>query len=259
MQSEGALDFLPIWGLFLASLAMVIGSVEVGYRIGRYRRQNATIEEKEATVGGMVGASLGLLAFLLAFTFGMSASRFDDRKQVILAEANAIGTCYLRADFLPDAERDAVRAHLREYVDLLIDAVRTGSPKNVIDKSETLMDLLWAKATKVGKAQPDSVVVGLFVASLNEVFDMHAKRILVSLRSRIPGTIWASLAIVAIISIGMMGYHGGLANTSRSWATFAVALTFSTVLWLIADLDRPQGGFLHVNQEAMTDLRESMN
>jgi hypothetical protein len=259
MQSEGALDFLPIWALFLASLVMVIASVEVGYRVGRYRRKHVALEEKESTVGGMVGAALGLLAFLLAFTFSMSAARFDARKHVIVEEANAIGTCYLRADFLPDAERDAVRDLLREYVDLRITAVLTNDATVALQRSKGLSSRLWAKANSAGNAHPDSIVVGLFISSLNEVLDMHAKRVMVGLRSRIPGTIWGALGIVAVLSLAMMGYHGGLANTSRSWAVFAVALSFSTVLWLIADLDRPGDGFLHVNQQAMTDLRASMN
>lgn len=105
MPSSGPLDALPLWGLFLAILLLVLLSVEGGYRLGKYRRSRSE-EEKEAPVGAMVGATLGLLAFLLAFTFGLAATRFDTRRQVLLDEANAIGTTYLRAGMLPDRRED---------------------------------------------------------------------------------------------------------------------------------------------------------
>jgi hypothetical protein len=106
---------------------------------------------------------------------------------------------------------------------------------------------------------PDSIVVGLFVASLNEVIDLHAKRVTAGLRNRIPGAIWAVLLTIAVLSLGAMGYHAGLAGTTRSLAIIVVAVTFSAVIALIADLDRPQEGTLTVSQQALIDLRQSMN
>src|SRR6059058_6240216 len=81
---------------------------------------------KEAPVGTMVGATLGLLAFILAFTFGLAATRFDTRRQLLLDEANAIGTTYLRAGMLPE-QGEQIRALLRDYVDARLDAVRSGN------------------------------------------------------------------------------------------------------------------------------------
>src|SRR4029450_9243014 len=115
MQSTSSLDALPLWGLLMAILLLVLLSIEGGYRLGQYRRRRSE-EEKEAPVGAMGGATLGLLAFILAFTFGLAAARFDTRRQVLLDEANAIGTTYLRAGMLPD-RRDGIQALLREYVD----------------------------------------------------------------------------------------------------------------------------------------------
>src|SRR6187549_1664121 len=119
----GLLDALPLWGLFLAIVALVLISIEGGYRLGNYRRSRSNTE-KEAPVGAMVGATLGLLAFMLAFTFGMAASRFDTRKQLVLEEANAIGTTYLRAAMLPE-KRDEIRDLLRSYVDTRLAAVES--------------------------------------------------------------------------------------------------------------------------------------
>ena len=94
MEAVGLFDPLPVWLLLLGTVVVVFCSVELGFRLARYRKQHSG-EENNGPVGGMVGATLGLLAFMLAFTFGLAASRFDDRRQVVLDEANAIGTTYL--------------------------------------------------------------------------------------------------------------------------------------------------------------------
>jgi hypothetical protein len=82
---------------------------------------------------------------------------------------------------------------------------------------------------------------------------------MVALRTRIPSTIWAALYAVAFLAFGTMGYHGGLAAANRSFAVLAVAVIFSAVIWLIKDLDTAQEGTLRVSQQAMVDLRDSMN
>ena len=91
MESNGFLDAVPLWGLFITILLVVLLSVECGYRLGKYRREHREWE-KETPVGTMVGATLGLLALILAFTFRLASARFDTRRQVLLDEANAIGT-----------------------------------------------------------------------------------------------------------------------------------------------------------------------
>lgn len=257
MESNGPLDALPLWGVFVAILIVVLLSVECGYRLGRYRR-NRHEQEKETPVGTMVGATLGLLAFILAFTFGLAAARFDTRRQVVLDEANAIGTTYLRAGMLPE-RREEIRALLRNYVDTRLEAVRSGNIAEGIRQSENIQNDVWTHAIAVGEKNPNSIVVGLFVQSLNDMIDLHVKRVQASLRSRIPGAIWIGLFAVAALSLATMGYHAGMVGTRRSLAILAVALTFSVVIELIADLDRPQGGVLKVSQHALLDLQRSMN
>jgi ABC-type dipeptide/oligopeptide/nickel transport system permease component len=255
MQIINTLDAISLPVLFAAILFVVLLAIEGGYRLGTYRYSRSD-KEKEAPVGAMVGATLGLLAFLLAFTFGVAASRFDDRRQVLLAEANAIGTCYLRGEMLPERGEE-VRSLLRQYVEVRLEAVRTGAVKEAIDRSEEIQRQLWSHAVTVAGASRDPIV-GLFVASLNEVIDLHAERMQAGLRSRIPGAIWVALFAITLLSFAGMGYQEGLAGTSRSLATIAVALAFSSVIWLIADLDRTGKGSLEVSQQAMIDLQQSM-
>ena len=257
MHSAGPLDLLPIWGVFLATVAVVLLAVEGGFRLGQYRRRRSEQEDRPP-VGEMVAATLALLAFMLAFTFGLAASRFDVRRGLVIDEANAIGTTYLRAGLLPEPHRSDVRSLLREYVDVRLEAVQPGKLSRSIGRSEELHARLWAHAVAVGEKNPGSIVVGLFIASLNEVIDLHAKRLALGVRNRIPGTIWAALYFVAIIGTSVMGYHAGLAGSGRSLAILPLVLAFSVVITLIADLDRPQEGFLRVGQQPMIDLQRTM-
>ena len=208
-------------------------------------------------MGAIVAAGLGLLAFLLAFTFGMAASRFDTRRGLVLDEANAIGTTYLRAALLPEPHRTEIRTLLRDYVDLRLEAVQPGMTVPARERSEELQSRLWAQAVVVAEKQP-TPITGLFIQSLNEVIDLHAKRVTMGLRNRIPLTIWVALYSTAILAMAGVGYYSGLSSTTRSLATLALAIAFSGILCLIADLDRPQEGLLKVSQQAMVDLRKSL-
>jgi hypothetical protein len=253
---SGLFDALPLWGVFVVTVALVLGAVEAGYRLGSLRAAAAK-HEKEAPVGAMVGATLGLLAFLLAFTFGFGANLYQEKRAVLLEEANAIGTAYLRADFLPAAE--TARRLFREYVDVRLAAAQTGKVDTAIDRSEQIQTELWMLGSESALENPSSLPVALFVQALNDVIDVHSKRVTIALRTRIPAAIWVSLYAIAFFAFGTMGYHSGLAAANRSFAVLAVALIFSAVIWLIKDLDTAQEGALRVSQQAMVDLRDSMN
>jgi hypothetical protein len=253
---EAPIDYLPIWGVFVATVLITLLAVEGGFRLAQYRRKG-TEAEKEAAVGAMVGATLGLLGFVLAFTFGWAATRFDARRQALLEESNAIGTTYLRADMLPEPYRTNIRGELRDYVDVRLRGADPARTEQALVRSEQLHGLLWEQTVALGREDARSVVAGLFIQSLNEVIDVHAKRALL-LRTRIPATIWFALYFVAIIAMASMGYHDGMHDNRRSLALLALVLTFSAVMLLIADLDRPHEGLLRVSQQSMIDLQKSM-
>jgi hypothetical protein len=176
-----------------------------------------------------------------------------------LSEANAIGTTYLRAAMLPEPMRTETRNLLREYVDVRLEAVQQPDKlRAAVSRSEELHNQLWSVAVAVTE-KDRSPITGLFVQSLNEMIDLHATRIMTGLRSRVPGMIWIVLSLLAILSMVMMGYHSGLANSRRSIVVIGLIIGFALVLFLIADLDRPGQGTLRVSQQAMIDLRHSMN
>jgi hypothetical protein len=252
MQGHEPLDFLPLWAIFGFTVVVILVIVEAGFRLGRWRHRRSKLEQA-APVGTMVGAILGLLAFLLAFTFGMAASRFDARRELVLNEANAIRTTYLRAGLLPEPHRTEIRTLLREYVDVRLEAIQPGKTAPALARSEELQGQLWAQAVSVG--EKPTPLTGLFIQSLNDVINLHAKRVMMGVGNCIPFTIWGALYFTAILAMAAVGYHTGLTGTSRTLATLALVVTFAGILWLIADLDRPQEGLINVSQQALIDLR----
>ncbi len=257
METNGFIDSLPLWVFFAGVLLIGVASVECGYRLGRHRYKR-TQGEQDAPISEVVAALLGLLALIVAFTFGFGAQRFDIRRQTVLDEANAIGTTYLRTQMLPERGEE-IRTLLRQYVDVRLRAVVADNLEEGVRLSENLQNEIWTEAAALGAKNPSSFVVGLFIQSLNEMIDLHAKRVQVGLRNRVPPAIWSVLLAISIVALGAMGYHAGQAGGRRSFAVLAVAFSFSAMIGLIADLDRSQQGLLNVGQHAMIDLKRSMN
>src|ERR1700752_2136865 len=254
-MQTGLLDPFPLWTILPLTVAVALIAVEAGYRFAHHRQQRSSKEE-ESNLGGMVGGTLGLLAFMLAFTFGLAGSRFEGRREIVLLEANAIGTTYLRGALLPEPMGTDARNLLREYVDVRLQGVQQNKVDEAIAKSERLHERLWSTAVAATQKER-SPTTNLFVISLNEVIDLHATR-LMRVRSRVPAVIWIVLFMLLILTMLMIGYQQGLSGNKRSLAAIALVLGFSTVLYLIADLDRPGQGMLQVSQQAMIDLRRSM-
>jgi hypothetical protein len=262
MPGTEPFDYLSLWGIFAATMALALLAVVAGYFLGSRLR---TEEAKKAPVGELVGAMLTLASLLLAFTFGWAQSHFDTRRDLLLDEANAIGTTWLRARLVPEPHRSEVRKLLHEYLEVRLQAAQSGKLQQLpelqqaIGRSEHLHDRLWAEAGRIGEIDPQSEMAALFVASLNQVIDLHAKRVQFGLRTRIAGNIWGALYLITLLSLGLMGYHAGLGGARPFFSMFLAVVTFSIVLLLIADLDRPYEGLLKTNQQALIDLRRLMD
>ena len=135
------LDLIPFWCFFLIVLVLGMLSVEVGYRLGKSRHVRSP-DEKDAPVAAMVASILGLLAFMLAFTFSMAGTRFEARRQAVLQEANSISTTWLRARLLPEPQRSEIRELLRRYTELRSQKIDMDSIKELIAESEKLHEQL---------------------------------------------------------------------------------------------------------------------
>ena len=254
---------MPLWLVFFFTMLVVLISVYIGYRIGRYARGRSE-DATQLSSGSVVAASLGLLAFMLAFTFGIAANRFDTRKQIVLDEVNTIGTTYIRADFLPEPESTEVRKVLRDYVDLRASIAtkdywnRPDKIKELIENSESMQDKLWTYAVNVGRRYPDSEVVGLFISSLNDMIDLQTTRIVVVLQYQIPGAIWGALYLLSVLTFGLVGFELGASGGGSVLVSVIIALVFSTVIMLITDLDRPMQGQIVVSQQPMVQLQQKL-
>jgi hypothetical protein len=258
MKYRYFLDLLPLWALFLITIALIAIAMESGFRLGAWRRRR-TQQEKDAPVGAVVGATLGLLGFMLAITFGIAVSRFDFRRQAFLGEVNVLSSAYLYADLLPGEEKDEVRTLLREYVEVRLHTAESGNLEEGISRSEDIHRKLWETTLRAATKSQNFLAVGIFAQTINALFDAHTKRVFAVVDSRIPAFIWVVLYGVTMLGMGELGYQSALAGSARSPASVGLVIAFAAVLLLVTDLDRPQGGFLRVNQDAMEALRGSFS
>lgn len=249
---------ISLFGFLIFTFIVLFFSFEGGVFLGKKHRLISEPEDK-SPIGSIVAANLGLLAFLLAFTFGISASKFDERRMFVIDEANAIKTTYLRAGYLPDPYRNEIRNLLKEYVSLRLAAFSYGNIEQGVKGSEDLQDRLWLKAVAVAEKNLNSEAIALFIESLNEVIEMHTKRVNLGIYTRIPIIIWIALFFVTILAIGSVGYQIGLIQAHYLGISLLLILTFSSVIVLIADLDRPQEGFIKVSQQSLIDLIDKFN
>ena len=262
MKSDFWLDQIPLWSVFLLTVVVVLLSIRIGTLMGSRRRRKPD-HETEASLGAIVGATLGLLAFMLAFTFGIAAERLQTRMQLLLDEVNAIGTTYLRADLLMEPHRSEIRKLLREYVDIRANLAKEDPSRlmerlnEVISHSEAMQDQMWSHAVAIAKADRSSEIDALFISSLNEMIDLHNSRVTVAMY-RIPAILWNVLYFITIFSMVTVGYQAGLSGKSSLKISLVLALTFATVLLLIADLDRATEGSLRVSQLPMLELQKKM-
>lgn len=244
---------------YIITASAVFLSIMIGFGLGsyfRHRRKNVG----EVKLGSIIGAMLGLLAFILAFTFGAATSRFDAKKQLLLDEVNAIGTAFLRTDFLAESDRAEAKELLKKYVDIRVDVLK--NPKQlpqIILESENIQTQLWSQVSSSPNKETDQILLALYIQSLNEVIDLHTKRLTVGLQYRIPGIIWTTLYFVTILTMLAVGYEFGLEGVSNILISFILALAFSAIIVLITDLDRGVAGTLQVSHQPLIELQQKLN
>lgn len=254
-----------IWAInefvFLAIAVIVyLIVIELSFILGRRHRPSgdpATISH----VNALQNALLGLLALLLGFTISMSLTRFETRKDLVLAEANAIGTTYLRAQFLPEEQKDEVSRLLKTYVAARLDFFKAGVNDGRLNAANSqashIRSRLWAAAVNSSKNATNPIAVSLFVQSLNDVIDVSEKR-QVALENHVPETVIGLLFLVSIAGLGFIGFGSGLTGTRHHGSTAAFAILVALVLAVILDIDRPRRGLIQVSQASMMRLQTAL-
>jgi hypothetical protein len=258
MINQMWMDRFPLWLVFLLTIALVFGCIAIGVRLGVHRAKRFE-GEPEGPVGSVVGAVLGLLAFLLAFTFSIASGRFDNRKQLLLDEVNAISTAASRAELLPEPHRAESRALLKKYVDLRLAATQQARGlAEALAESEAVQRELWSHAVALARADMNSDIGALFVESLNQLVELHTSRVTVGLQYRIPGRVWLGLIVLTMLAMAAVGYQFGLSGRGNVLVHMAMAVTFAIVIGLIMDLDRASQGRIRVSQRPMLELQKRL-
>lgn len=242
-----------MWAVFIVTPLVCLLAFEIGYRIGIYKK-NDPDKVHEMPLASTVAATLGLFAFILAFTFSMAANRYEERRNLVLDETNAVKTSYLRMGYLQEPYRTDLRKLLKDYLKERIETIQSKDVASVLKESEKLQKDLWRQAEQLAIKEPLSVPVGLFITSLNEAIDLQETRIAKGFYNSIPEVIWDILFVIAFLSILALGYHAGVVGNRFLLVNLVLIITFSLVMALIKDLETPREGFLMVSQRQLVEL-----
>jgi hypothetical protein len=241
--------------LFIAMLASSIHGVQTG-RARRKRLKEIMVKDKVADTGYLTG----LFFFLLAFTFGMSGSRYDTRRKVVVEEANIIGTAILRADLYNPEERVLFRNDFKEYVEARIAySEAKADVKKILaanEKAQAISAKLWERATRLSADQTNYDATLLMIPALNSMIDITTTRISGE-KAKVPESILWMLFVLACISSFLSGYTATSKGNLDWLVEIGFCLLVSLVVMFTLDLDRPRRGFVTLDtpNQTIIDLR----
>ena len=252
------LDQSPLWAVYVVTVVLALVFAEIGFRLALWLQRRDPDSGTTPISGTVVGGMLGLMAFLLAFCIGIVINQHNGRKAMVVEEANAVGTAYLRAGFLGESDRDLSRNLLREYVEIRLAVAADESVlESTLTRSEEIHGELWSIVEDNVHQGQDSDIMALLVASINDVIDVHSLR-LAAVALRLPELLWLVLYAATMLSFLLVGISSGADGKRDPLAILLFALALVAVLMIIVDLDRPQQGVLTVSQTALSDLLRQM-
>jgi len=240
--------------MFVISVVMLWAATNLGGYYGRRTRPLKDDEREDLNV--VLTSTLTLLGLIIGFTFSMAISRYDLRKNYEEAEANAIGTEYVRADLLPSANAEKVKGLLKTYLQQRIAYYEEWDDRKVQDIDRQTMQTqnqMWSAVQSVATVQP-TPVTALAVSGMNDVLNSQGYT-QAAWWNRIPGAAWMLMAIIAIFCCVMMGY---LAHQKKATLFLILPFVLSTAFFLIADIDSPRHGLITVLPQNLISLADSM-
>jgi len=241
--------FFPL-SLLVLWLSALVGTM--------LRRQRPLVGEEREDFGFVQAAALTLLALIIGFSFSMATNRYDQRRNYEEAEANAIGTEYVRAGLLPASDAAQVRAQLAKYLDLRVSFYRTRNrPELQKINADTgqLQTEMWTAVQTPALAQP-TPVMALAVAGMNDVLNSQGYT-QAAWWNRIPTAAWCLMIGIAILCNLLVGY-GTRAGHVKSAVLLILPFLVSIAFLLIADIDAPRGGLIHVPPQNLVSLSQAL-
>jgi hypothetical protein len=261
----GAFEIRTLYGLLLAVglFVAMLGATAIGRRMGRPRRGDDP-EGVRAGAGAIEGAVFALLGLLVAFTFSGAATRFDARRALVVEEANAIGTAWLRLDLLPSEAQPALRDAFRRYLDSRLESYAhlrrdPAAARAAYGRSQALQQEIWSRSVEATRAAPGPAAM-LLLPALNQMLDIATTR-MTTLRFHPPYTIFALLVTMAIASALLAGYAMGQGGASGRIYRIAFAGFVALAVYVIVDLEYPRLGWIRVDDadQVLVDLRAQMD
>jgi len=258
---EAEMSHSAVATIYILSLALgSVGLLELGRRTALRR---LAAGEKVASYGVVEGAMFGLLGLLIAFSFSAAAGRFERRRTLIVEEANAIGTAYLRLDLLPPEAQPPLRADFRRYVDSRL-AVYEAIPdvesvKERLARSSELQREIWARAVDAARTSNLPQALLLIVPALNDMIDITTTRT-VALQTHTPQIVFVMLSLVVWVCSLLAGFSIAAPEKRSHLHVFSLAGIFSLTVFVIIDYEYPRVGFVRINatDQVLVDLRDSM-
>jgi hypothetical protein len=245
------------WLIF--SLAMLVFSVAAWLGATLKTMSKDVLPDEREDFGVLLAATLTLLGLIIGFTFSMAISRYDQRKNYEEAEANAIGTEYVRCDLLPNSLAEKARNHLKDYIGLRLKfyaADGAESLKVVNAQTNGVQQLLWSDVKDVGAIAQPSAITALAIAGMNDVLNSQGYT-QAAWWNRIPIAAWVLMATIAAVSNMMIGYNAR-STARRKTLLYLLPFILSVAFFLIADIDSPRGGVIRVIPQNLLSLSESL-
>lgn len=251
---------IPLWLDFAIFLAVLLTSLELGFRIG-LRRKKAWTEIEEAGGKLSLTSMFAILGLMLAFTFNAAISRHEARKRSVLAESNALGTAFLRVGLIEEPARSKLRTALLEYARTRRsdrdERMTVARLENLLQQSQEAKARLWPAVERmVHSSRPGPVEVSV-AAAVTEVLDCDTLRVAAIVDS-LPTMVLTLLLLIAAATVSVAGFNAGLASQMSRWRTTLLIVVLASIMLVILDFDRPISGFIQISPTSIEDVIEEM-
>ncbi|MCR6638551.1 MAG: hypothetical protein NVV82_06040 [Sporocytophaga sp.] len=247
------------WYITFVVLFLMFIGFEAGFRMG-IKSPAVSDEKRRNVVTNFQVGLISLLGLMIAFTFAMAVSRFDDGRTLLAEETDAIETAYYRCDLVPVPIRMKLHKALREYIDVRLLFYQPDLDESKVwevnKHTRKLQNELWSYTPDITKELPD-YLEAVVIDSLNKLIDASNRRY-IAMENHVPEPIFFLLFLISVLSNVAVGYSCGIASDRHIFFTILFSLCICAILLVVMDLDRPRRGLILVSQESLVELKKAI-